>query len=194
MTISTAVSPALRRVYLKNKHQLNRYYASSSIDCVQDGWRGHWRGENATEETVICDLSYIDRKYNEQFCAFGYNVVNSSPSYYFSTDLMHRLFHLPSIGLGKIGHFADDHADCVNLAKTNGTAAVYNTHSLQYFANHVYAVEVAEGGEGCIGEYDSSGIVAPTTTSAAAASGTSSAAASCRESRSPENLLSSPCH
>lgn len=148
-------------------------------NCVQDGWRGHWRGENATEETVICDLSYIDRKYNEQFCAFGYNVVNSSPSYYFSTDLMHRLFHLPSVGLGKIGHFADDHADCVNLAKTNGTAAVYNTHSLQYFANHVYAVEVAEGGEGCIGEYDSSGIVAPTTTSAAAASGTSSASSSC---------------
>lgn len=160
-------------------------------DCVQDGWRGHWRGENATEETVICDLSYIDRKYNEQFCAFGYSVVNSSPSYYFSTDLMHRLFHLPSIGLGRIEHYADDHADCLKLARDNATYAPYNTHSLQYFANHVYAVEIAKGGEGCIGEYDNSGVnatAAATSTAApaaagtaVAASGTSSAAASCRE-------------
>jgi len=98
---------------------------------------------------------------------------------------MHRLFHLPSVGLGKVEHYADDHSDCVNLAKSDPSKAVYNTHSLQYFANHVYAVEVAQGGDACIGEYDSSGIVAPTTTSAtaaAAASGTSSAAASCRES------------
>lgn len=103
---------------------------------------------------------------------------------------MHRLFHLPSIGLGKIEHYADDHADCLNLAKNNATFAPYNTHSLQYFANHVYAVEVAQGGEACVGEYEgaaaiapaSSSSAAPTATAAGAASGTSSAAASCRES------------
>jgi hypothetical protein len=114
---------------LRARIAIDRYspYLPSCLDCKQAGWRGHWRGENATEETVICDLSYVDRKYNEQFCALGYTVVNSSPSYYFSTDLMHRLFHVPSIGLGKISHYADDHADCLKLARDNATFAPYNT-------------------------------------------------------------------
>ncbi|KAJ9091600.1 hypothetical protein QFC20_007601 [Naganishia adeliensis] len=142
-------------------------------NCQQPGWRGHWRGENGTSETVICDASYDDRKSNEQFCAFGYTVAGSSPSYYFSTDLLHRLYHVPQITDGKVEHYADSYEECLELAKNNATFATLNTHSLQYFANHVYAVEVAQGGDACVGRSDVPS--AP----AAAASGTTTAAKAC---------------
>jgi hypothetical protein len=57
-------------------------------NCGQEGWNGHWRGENGTSETVICPLSYETRKGLEEFCQHGYTVAGSSASYYFATDLL----------------------------------------------------------------------------------------------------------
>lgn len=57
-------------------------------NCHQDGWRGHYRGENATTETVICDSSYTDRLFNSAFCMFGFQLAKDKPSTYWSIDLM----------------------------------------------------------------------------------------------------------
>jgi hypothetical protein len=110
----------------------------------------------------------------------------------------HRLYHVPQITDGKVEHYADSYDECLDLAKNNATFATLNTHSLQYFANHVYAyvlptcnplltflpcsVEVAQGGDGCIGR---SGVASAPATPASA---TSSAALACR--KSPEALAS----
>lgn len=51
----------------------------------------------------------------------------------------HRLYHVPQITDGKVEHYADSYDECLELAKNNATFATLNTHSLQYFANHVYA-------------------------------------------------------
>lgn len=45
------------------------------MSCGQVGWAGHWRGTNATEETVICPLSYEIRKPLEQMCALGMSLT-----------------------------------------------------------------------------------------------------------------------
>lgn len=121
-------------------------------NCHQEGWAGHWRGENATLETVICPLSYELRGYNEQWCTRGYNVAEFSASYYFATDLIHRFFHVPTISNNLVGHYADEYADCIELAEHNATWAPFNTHTLQYFAADVYGREVAAPGVGCSGE------------------------------------------
>lgn len=57
-------------------------------NCHQDGWRGHYRGQNATTETVICDSSYTDRLFNSAFCMFGFQLAKDKPSTYWSIDLM----------------------------------------------------------------------------------------------------------
>jgi hypothetical protein len=55
------------------------------------------------------------------------------------TSCSHRLYHVPQITDGKVEHYADSYDECLDLAKNNATFATLNTHSLQYFANHVYA-------------------------------------------------------
>lgn len=68
-------------------------------------------------------------------------------------DLLHRLWHVPSIsGNGSIDHYADSYTDCVELAYHNASWAPFNTHTLQYFALEAYANEVAAPGVGCTGE------------------------------------------
>jgi len=169
-------------------------------NCHQEGWRGHWRGSNATTETVICDASYTDRYFNEYFCLNNYTVIDSSPSFYWSTDLIHRMYHVPGISDDSVTHHADSYEECLELAHHNASLAPYNTHTLQYFASHVYAVEIAKGGAACIGSTpDSHGhsqdhdhdqvssvapasstlAIAPVATSASPPSTTSSAAESC---------------
>uniref|UniRef100_A0A0W0FSV3 Putative peptidase domain-containing protein n=1 Tax=Moniliophthora roreri TaxID=221103 RepID=A0A0W0FSV3_MONRR len=98
-------------------------------------------------------LSYEGRKPLEQFCALGYTVTNSSPSYYFAADLMHRFYHIPTIGNGIIGHYADSYEECLQLAIDHPENATYNTHSLQYFAADVYARVIGNPGEGCTGNF-----------------------------------------
>ncbi|WVF72582.1 hypothetical protein IAT40_007399 [Kwoniella sp. CBS 6097] len=157
-------------------------------NCGQPGWRGHWRGDNATMETVICDLSYTDRLYNEAFCMFGYTVAGSPLGTHWSIDLIHRMFHVPTITNNLVGHYSEDYASALELAEHNATYSSVDSDALQAFAAHVYAVEVAKGGDACIGQAaeahdDSHGAAAsssaaPAATSAAA-SATSSAAESC---------------
>ncbi|KAK1918061.1 hypothetical protein P3342_000779 [Pyrenophora teres f. teres] len=74
-------------------------------NCGQSGWAGHWRGSNATQETVICDLSYQIRKPLEAMCMLGYNVANGPTNYFWASDLVHRLLHLPSVGEGVVEHY-----------------------------------------------------------------------------------------
>nr|AAQ87928.1 Asp f 2-like protein [Curvularia lunata] len=74
-------------------------------NCHQSGWAGHWRGANASSETVICDLSYQIRKPLEAMCMHGYNVANGPTNYYWASDLIHRLLHLPPVGEGAVEHY-----------------------------------------------------------------------------------------
>ncbi|PWN49293.1 zincin [Violaceomyces palustris] len=119
-------------------------------NCQFANWNGHWRGNNATSETVICDLSYETRRPLEQLCAFGYQLGSDNPSQYFGADLMHRAFHVPNFVHDQIHHYADSYADCIELAKTNSSAAVSNQHTLQYFALDVYSRKTVKWG--CVGE------------------------------------------
>ncbi|KAK7980294.1 hypothetical protein PG989_012751 [Apiospora arundinis] len=121
-------------------------------NCVLPGWGGHWRGENGTDETVICPLSYTTRKPLEGMCGYGYTVATGALSFYFGSDLIHRLLHMPSVGEGVAEHFADSYAECLELAKTKPTEAVRNSHTLQYFALDAYAFDVALPNEGCTGK------------------------------------------
>lgn len=144
------------------------------------GWGGHWRGENATDETVICPLSYTTRQPLEALCGNGYTIANGKLATYFAADLMHRLYHTTKIGEGAAEHYADTYTECLELAKENPAEAVRNTHTLQYFALDVYAMEVALPGEGCTGKpaeekSDDSHAAAPA--SSASSSGVASTAA-----------------
>lgn len=121
-------------------------------NCKLDGWAGHWRGENATNENVICDLSYTSRLYLSQMCSQGYTVSNSKNSVFWAGDLLHRIWHTDSIGQGVVGHYADTYDECLELAKKNITEAVRNSATLTYYALDVYAYDIAVPGKGCTGD------------------------------------------
>ncbi|KAK9244172.1 putative peptidase family-domain-containing protein [Lipomyces tetrasporus] len=120
-------------------------------NCDIEGWAGHWRGANATGETVICPLSFTTRRYLEQICAFGFTVSGSKPNELFGSDLIHRLYHTPAIGEGHVEHFADSYEDVLELGKHNSTFAVRDSNTLQYFALDAYAYDIAVPGIGCAG-------------------------------------------
>ena len=154
-------------------------------NCRLPEWNGHWRGNNATAETVICELSYVTRRPLEKLCSAGFQLGTDNPSLYFGADLMHRAFHVPEFVHEKIHHYADSYADVLELAEHNSTAAVQNQHSLQYFALDVYSRKLTKWG--CIGDvkqshddhaHASSSSVAPAPTSTPAATPTPSAASS----------------
>jgi hypothetical protein len=138
------------------------------------GWAGHWRGNNATSETVICDLSYELRRPLEGMCMFGYNVANGATNFYWASDLLHRLLHIPKIGEGVVEHYGAEgkYPGVISLAKDNATYAVRNSDTLQYFALEVYAHDIALPGVGCPGTFTS------TSTSVAAASSSRAASSS----------------
>ncbi|SJX63351.1 related to ph-regulated antigen pra1 precursor [Sporisorium reilianum f. sp. reilianum] len=121
-------------------------------NCRLPEWNGHWRGNNATAETVICELSYTSRRPLEKLCAQGFQLATDNPSLYFGADLMHRAFHVPEFVHEKIHHYADKYADCLELARENSTAAVQNQHSLQYYALDVFSRKLTKWG--CVGEVD----------------------------------------
>lgn len=155
-------------------------------NCHQAGWGGHWRGANASSETVICPLSYETRRPLEALCSFGYTVASGKLNLYWAADLMHRIFHLEPIGEGVVEHYADSHAECLALAKSDPSKAVRNTHSLQYFALDAYAYDIVMPGEGCPGRPSSSSSSTPaptqppaTTTAAGSPTRTSTAGAEC---------------
>ncbi|KAM0697546.1 hypothetical protein Q7P36_002400 [Cladosporium allicinum] len=120
--------------------------------ATQDEWAGHWRGSNASDETVICDLSYTSRWNLAGMCGYGYTVAGGELASFFASDLIHRLFHADKIGEGTVFHYADTYQECLDLARESPDEAVRNAHSLQYFALDVYAYDIAAPGQGCTGE------------------------------------------
>ncbi|KAF2730301.1 zincin [Polyplosphaeria fusca] len=155
-------------------------------NCEQDGWAGHWRGENATSETVICPLSYELRRPLEAMCGFGWDVANGATNFYFASDLLHRLYHVPKVGgYGIVEHYAGEYDECLELAETNSEEAVRNSDSLQYFALEAYAYDIAIPGEGCAGKWTAtssevvSQSIVPSVTASEVVSITSSAAQEC---------------
>ncbi|KAH6644301.1 putative peptidase family-domain-containing protein [Boeremia exigua] len=145
--------------------------------ATQSNWAGHWRGVNASSETVICDRSYELRRPLEGMCMFGYDVANGATNFYWGSDLLHRLLHIPSVGEGIVEHYggADEYPGVLALAESNPTEAVRNSDTLQYFALEVYAHDVAVPGIGCAGHYRE---VSSTTAPAASASSASASASS----------------
>lgn len=49
-------------------------------NCVLTDYYGHWRGDNATDETVICEKSFQERWPLEQTCGFGLALGKDKPS------------------------------------------------------------------------------------------------------------------
>jgi hypothetical protein len=119
-------------------------------------------------------------------CGNGYTIANNKLATYFAADLMHRLFHTTKIGEGAAEHYADTYSECLELAQNNSAEAVRNTHSLQYFALDVYAMEVALPGEGCTGTpaEEEDGSHAAASASSASASASSAPASSAASSPS----------
>ncbi|KAF1994652.1 zincin [Amniculicola lignicola CBS 123094] len=155
-------------------------------NCEQEGWGGHWRGSNATSETVICQLSYWTRHPLEAMCGLGYTVANGATNFYFASDLLHRLYHVPKIGEGAVEHYAGEYDECLELAKTTPQEAIRNSDSLQYFALEAYAFDIALPGEGCVGKWtptssavEVSQSIVPTSTVVESPSVTSTAAQVC---------------
>lgn len=139
-------------------------------------------------ETVICPLSYTTRQPLETLCGSGYTVAAGKLNYYFASDLLHRLYHVATIGEGAAEHYADSYEECLALAKENPAEAVRNSHTLQYFALDVYAYDVALPGNGCTGKTvhsksssengglpSASSTVSPTTSGAVATSSATAA-------------------
>ncbi|KAK3305639.1 putative peptidase domain-containing protein [Chaetomium strumarium] len=119
--------------------------------ATQDGWAGHWRGANATQETVICDLSFAKRRWLDSVCGLGYTVTESPLNTFWATDLLHRVLHVPRISENVVEHFAEDYEGVVELAKTDPAKSAIDSDTLQYFAIDVYAFDIAAPGVGCTG-------------------------------------------
>lgn len=122
--------------------------------ATQDQWAGHWRGDNATTETVICPLSFEIRRSLDSVCGLGYTVAQSKLNTFWATDLLHRVLHVPTISEETVDHFAEDYADVLALAKSDPEKSAIDSDTLQYFAIDVYAYDIAAPGEGCTGEVE----------------------------------------
>lgn len=122
-------------------------------NCKFDGWAGHWRGNNGSDETVICDLSFTSRLYLSQMCSRGYTVAGSPTTVFWGGDLLHRLWHTDAMGEKVISHYADTYEDCLELAKSNASYTAINSATLRYYALDVYAYDISVPGVGCTGNY-----------------------------------------
>lgn len=140
-------------------------------NCKNDGWAGHWRGSNATNETVICDLSFTSRLYLSQMCSQGYTVSGFKDSVFWAGDLLHRVWHTSVLGQDTVGHYADTFKECLELAKNNSTEAINNSASLRYYALDVYAYDIAVPGTGCSGEDSEESSNTPTSTTSTTTGG-----------------------
>ncbi|KAG9254024.1 putative peptidase domain-containing protein [Emericellopsis atlantica] len=119
--------------------------------ATQDAWAGHWRGDNATQETVICDLSFQIRKNLFDVCAHGFTVANSALNTYWAVDLLHRVLHVPAISEELVHHYAEDYNDALRLAKEEPELTGYDSDILQMFAIDAWAYDIAVPGAGCTG-------------------------------------------
>ncbi|KAG7193341.1 uncharacterized protein KQ657_000757 [Scheffersomyces spartinae] len=158
-----------------NAEKSGMLFRCDDIDgnCKFDGWAGHWRGENGTDETVICDLSFTTRRRLSQLCSQGWTVANSKDNIFWATDLLHRFWHTTVLGHGIVGHYADGYKDSLELASKNSSYAVINSVSLRLFALEVYAYDITVPGVGCSGDSGSSSVVKSSSTTPVAATPTS---------------------
>ncbi|KAK2604596.1 hypothetical protein N8I77_007509 [Diaporthe amygdali] len=164
-------------------------------------WAGHWRGDNATEETVICPTSFFERRPLSTLCARGYNVREHSRLLYWASDLLHRLYHVPAFGQEYIDHYSEGYEGIIESAANNSPNSTHDSDGLQYFALDVYAYDIILPGEGCPGpsgppstETSSSQTASSTDSSSATASVTSTTTASSTETAASETALPENCH
>jgi hypothetical protein len=68
------------------------------------------------------------------------------------TDLMHRLFHVPSVAELVVEHFGNGYIGSLDLAVSNPEKTVRNSDSLQFFALEAYAWDIATPGVSCVGD------------------------------------------
>ncbi|KAJ4252860.1 Prenylated Rab acceptor protein 1 [Fusarium torreyae] len=120
--------------------------------ATQDQWAGHWRGDNATTETVICPLSFEIRRGLDSVCNLGYTVAQSKLNTFWATDLLHRVLHVPTISEETVDHFAENYVEVLELAKSDPSKSAIDSDAIQYFAIDVYAYDIAAPGVGCTGE------------------------------------------
>lgn len=141
-------------------------------------WAGHWRGENATSETVICPLSFEIRRPLSAVCNQGYTVAGSKTNTFWAVDLLHRVLHVPDISEEIVDHYAEDYADALRQAKEEPELSGIDSDVLQYFAIDAWAYDIAAPGVGCTGEPEETDDedATPTTTTSSEPSATSSAA------------------
>ncbi|SCV73681.1 BQ2448_6111 [Microbotryum intermedium] len=130
-------------------------------------WAGHYRGKNASEETVICPPSFniTNRVSLSELCWDGRLIGSGNPSHYLGADLselsvhLHRLTHIPSVTFNHVIHAeydrsdsslsAEDYVESLELASTNNSLAAFNSDTLQFFALDAYARDVAYAPNGC---------------------------------------------
>lgn len=156
---------------------------------ILSAWGGHYRGENATEETVICPTSFAERLQLSQVCARGWNVRESSRLVFWASDLIHRLYHIPAFGQHYIDHYADGYEELVGNATLNSVNSTHDSDGLQYFALDAWAYDIILPGEGCpgpTGEIAPPSPAVPSSTTTTTTSSASSATASATESAVPD--------
>ncbi|POY72492.1 hypothetical protein BMF94_4318 [Rhodotorula taiwanensis] len=135
-------------------------------------WAGHYRGKNATEQTVICPPTYTRRKQLATLCWDGVEIGSEPPARWLATDFMHRLTHVPSITYGHIDHAADSLGGVLELAAHNDSRTAFNQNTFQFYALDAYAYDVVWPGKSCVTAnppHDEASHSAPASTSSSAA-------------------------
>ncbi|SCU79714.1 LANO_0A07272g1_1 [Lachancea nothofagi CBS 11611] len=114
-------------------------------------YAGHHRS-NATQETVICDYFYVAKLPASKMCSNG-TVASVAPSKFMGIDMIHRLFHVPTMSLNEyIGEYTEDVDEILAMAKTNSSFAIRNVDSYLYYLYDVYSNVIQSGG--CLGDIE----------------------------------------
>ncbi|GAA6043326.1 hypothetical protein JCM8097_001186 [Rhodosporidiobolus ruineniae] len=159
---------------------------------------GHWRGKNATLETVICPPTYnvTNRLPLSSLCWDEKEIGVTPPATWLAVDLLHRMTHIPSITGGHVTHAADTYPSVLALAASNSSLAGANQATFQLYALDAYARDAAYPPNGCAlppseakeeeehddhdhGAASSSSTVTATATQAGEATATTTAEAHC---------------
>ena len=112
-------------------------------------------------------------------CNLGYTVAGSPLNTIWAVDLLHRVFHVPTISEEVVDHYADDYESVLALAKEDPSKSALDSNALQFFAIDVWAYDIAAPGVGCTGKptEESKKKKKPETTSTITDAPTSTAAA-----------------
>jgi len=127
-------------------------------------------------------------------CGFGYDVANGATNFYWASDLLHRLLHVPKVGEGVVEHYAGEYPEVLELAETTPEEAVRNSDTLQYFALEAYAHDIALPGEGCAGTYTATSSEEVPSATSGAASATTTPTVTTTEAPSTTTTAAKECH